>query len=127
MLSQLHPRIHLIQGKDPAYGGSDVIEDEAHFIKKVVNNDLRALTMVTKHFMSEHKKGVIRSYRQKSRWRSFVVLGGRSSRESKNACGEVNRGSDDFGVSKSLLGEIPGVVIGESGGETFGDDEGAVW
>ncbi|GJX11739.1 hypothetical protein Tco_0201598 [Tanacetum coccineum] len=38
--------------------------------------------------------------------------------------GEVNRGREDFGVSKSLLGEIPGVVIGESGGETFGDDEG---
>ncbi|GJV94133.1 hypothetical protein Tco_1541946 [Tanacetum coccineum] len=36
--------------------------------------------------------------------------------------GEVNRGGDDFGVSKSLLGEIPGVVIGESGGETFRDD-----
>ncbi|GJT62240.1 hypothetical protein Tco_1005773, partial [Tanacetum coccineum] len=25
-------------------------------------------------------------------------------------------------VSKSLLGEIPGVVIGKSGDETFGDD-----
>ncbi|GKE65437.1 hypothetical protein Tco_1519598, partial [Tanacetum coccineum] len=41
--------------------------------------------------------------------------------------GEVNRGGDDFGVSKSLLGEIPEVEIGDSGGETFGDDEGAVW
>ncbi|GKC52091.1 hypothetical protein Tco_1074836, partial [Tanacetum coccineum] len=41
--------------------------------------------------------------------------------------GEVNGGGDDFGVSKSLLGEIPGVVIGESGGEIFGDDGGAVW
>ncbi|GJU66377.1 hypothetical protein Tco_1252636 [Tanacetum coccineum] len=89
----------------------------------------------------------------------FVVLGGRSSRESKNACGEVggvknmsltgskfmvrgeeclegcvgagggevNKGGDDFGVSKSLLGEILRVVIGESGGEIFGDDGGAVW
>ncbi|GJR48888.1 hypothetical protein Tco_1316991 [Tanacetum coccineum] len=89
----------------------------------------------------------------------FVVLGGRSSRESKNTCrevggvekisstgskfmvrgeeclegyvgaggGEVNRGGDDFGVRKSLLGEIPGVVIGESGGEIFGDDGGTVW
>ncbi|GJY32006.1 hypothetical protein Tco_0415501 [Tanacetum coccineum] len=89
----------------------------------------------------------------------FVVLGGRSSRESKNACGEVgvvekmssigskfmvrgeeclegcvgagggevNRGGEDFRVSKSLLGEILGVVIGESGGETFRDDGGAIW
>ncbi|GJT15264.1 hypothetical protein Tco_0873970 [Tanacetum coccineum] len=80
-----------------------------------------------------------------------MVLGGRSSRESKNTyrevgvvkkmsstrskfmvkgeeclegCvgaggGEVNGGGDDFGVSKSLLSEILGVVIGESGGETF--------
>ncbi|GKD71049.1 hypothetical protein Tco_1325139 [Tanacetum coccineum] len=59
--------------------------------------------------------------------RGFVVLGGRSSRESKNVCGEVNGGGDDFGVSKSLLGEISDVAIGESGGETFGDDGGAVW
>ncbi|GKB16970.1 hypothetical protein Tco_0850893, partial [Tanacetum coccineum] len=41
--------------------------------------------------------------------------------------GEVNEGGDNFGVSKSLLGEIPSVVIGESGGETFGDDGGAVF
>ncbi|GKE84125.1 hypothetical protein Tco_0274630 [Tanacetum coccineum] len=40
--------------------------------------------------------------------------------------GEVNGGGDDFGVSKSLLGEILGVVIGEHGGETFGVDGGAV-
>ncbi|GJX75232.1 hypothetical protein Tco_0313827 [Tanacetum coccineum] len=41
--------------------------------------------------------------------------------------GEVNGGGDDFGVSKSLLGEIPRVVIVESGGETFKVDGGAVW
>ncbi|GJS77594.1 hypothetical protein Tco_0727475 [Tanacetum coccineum] len=41
--------------------------------------------------------------------------------------GEVNRSRDDFRVSKSLLGEILGVVIGESGGNIFGDDGGAVW
>ncbi|GJW35261.1 hypothetical protein Tco_0058181 [Tanacetum coccineum] len=89
----------------------------------------------------------------------FMVLGGWSSRESKNACGEVggvekmsstgskfmvrgkeclegcvgagggevNGGGNDFGVSKSLLGEIPGVVIGESDGEIFRDDGGAIW
>ncbi|GJS13422.1 hypothetical protein Tco_0407894 [Tanacetum coccineum] len=41
--------------------------------------------------------------------------------------GEVKGGRDDFRVIKSLLGEIPGVVIGESGGETFGVDGGAIW
>ncbi|GKB07639.1 hypothetical protein Tco_0835923 [Tanacetum coccineum] len=88
----------------------------------------------------------------------FVVLGGKSLRESKNTCGEVgwvekmssmgskfmvrgeeclegcvgagggeiNGGGDDFRVSKSLLGEIPGVVIGENGGETFRVDGGIV-
>ncbi|GKC74349.1 hypothetical protein Tco_1120232, partial [Tanacetum coccineum] len=53
----------------------------------------------------------------------FVVLGGRSSIGAGG--GEVKGGGDDFGVSKILLGEIPRVIIGESGGETFGDDEGA--
>ncbi|GJU06436.1 hypothetical protein Tco_1122866 [Tanacetum coccineum] len=88
----------------------------------------------------------------------LVVRGGRSSRKSKRAYGEVggvekisstgsklmvrgkeclegcvgasrgevSGGGDDFRVSKSLLGEIPEVVIGESSEETFGDDGGAV-
>ncbi|GJY26061.1 hypothetical protein Tco_0400787 [Tanacetum coccineum] len=108
--------------------------------------------------MSEHRKGVIRSY---GRGGSMDGRGGggRSSRESNNACREVggvekmssteskcmvrgeeclegyvgaggrevNGGGEDLGVSKSLLGEIPCVVIGESGRETFRDDGGAVW
>nr|GFA27283.1 hypothetical protein [Tanacetum cinerariifolium]GFA32458.1 hypothetical protein [Tanacetum cinerariifolium] len=41
--------------------------------------------------------------------------------------GEVKGGGVDFGVSKSLLGEIPRVMIGESGEETFGFNGGAVW
>ncbi|GJV25314.1 hypothetical protein Tco_1378009 [Tanacetum coccineum] len=89
---------------------------------------------------------------------SMVERGGRSSKESNNACeevggvekisstrsklmvcseeclegcvgaggGEVSGGGDDFKVSKSLLGEIPGVMIGESGGEAFGEDGGAI-
>nr|GFB66373.1 hypothetical protein [Tanacetum cinerariifolium] len=84
-----------------------------------------------------------------------MILGGRSSRESKNAWGkvggvkkmsltgskfmvrgekclegcvgagggEVNGCGYDFEVRKILLGEIPGVVIGESSG----DDRGVVW
>ncbi|GJR37025.1 hypothetical protein Tco_1212709 [Tanacetum coccineum] len=54
----------------------------------------------------------------------FMVLGG--GKECLEGCvgavgGEVNGGGDEFGVSKSLLGEIPRVVIGESGGVIFGD------
>nr|GFB60399.1 hypothetical protein [Tanacetum cinerariifolium] len=122
----------------------NVIEDDSYFITKVVDNDLGALEMFAKHFMGGG---------------GLVVLGGRSSRESKRVCeevggvekisstgsklmvrgddclegcvgasgGEVSRGGDDFGVSKSLLGEILEVVIGESSEETFGDDEGAIW
>ncbi|GJU79114.1 hypothetical protein Tco_1276184 [Tanacetum coccineum] len=57
----------------------------------------------------------------------FMVRGEECLEGCVGACrGEVNRGRDDFGVSKSLLGEIPRVVIGESGGEVFGDDGGAV-
>ncbi|GJX33953.1 hypothetical protein Tco_0245510 [Tanacetum coccineum] len=33
--------------------------------------------------------------------------------------GEVKGGGDDFGVSMTLLGEIPGVIMGKSSGETF--------
>ncbi|GJV32311.1 hypothetical protein Tco_1392711 [Tanacetum coccineum] len=36
--------------------------------------------------------------------------------------GKVNEGGDDFGVSKSLAGKIPGVVTGESGEKIFEDD-----
>ncbi|GKE19764.1 hypothetical protein Tco_1431276, partial [Tanacetum coccineum] len=125
----------------------NVIEDESHFVMKVVDNDLGALAM--RLIDSNDGRG----------GEGFVALGGRSSRESKSTCGEVggvekmsstgstlmvrgkeclegcvgagggevNGGEDDFGVSKSLIGDIPGVVIGESDGETFGDDGGAVW
>ncbi|GJW07279.1 hypothetical protein Tco_1569702 [Tanacetum coccineum] len=41
--------------------------------------------------------------------------------------GEVSGCGDDFGVSKNFLGEILRVVISEGGGETFGDDGGAIW
>ncbi|GKE59820.1 hypothetical protein Tco_1510187 [Tanacetum coccineum] len=36
--------------------------------------------------------------------------------------GEVKGGGVDFGVTNSLLGEIPGENTGESGGEEFGVD-----
>ncbi|GJZ73134.1 hypothetical protein Tco_0637280 [Tanacetum coccineum] len=105
--------------------------------------------------MGEHRKGLLGSRGGRcSGGRGFVVLGGRSSRESRNVCGkvggvkkmsstgskfmirsdeclkccvgasggEVNEGGDDFRVSKSLVGNIPGVVTGESGGKIFKDD-----
>nr|GEV15556.1 hypothetical protein [Tanacetum cinerariifolium] len=137
----------------------NVIEDESYFITKIIDNDLGALAMFAKHFMGEHRKGRSIDSNDGQGGRGFLVLGGWSSRESKNVCGEVggvekmrstgsklmvrgeeclegcvgsNRGEvsgggDDFEVRKSLLGEIPKVVIGEGGGETFRDDERAVW
>ncbi|GKB98640.1 hypothetical protein Tco_0984777 [Tanacetum coccineum] len=138
----------------------NVIEDESNFFMKVVDNDSGALAMFAKYFMGEHRKGVHSIDLNDGRGRGgLVVRGGRSSKKSKRAYGEVggvekirstgsklmvrgeeclegcvgasrgevSGGGDDFGVSKSLLGEILGVVIGESGGETFGDDGGAVW
>ncbi|GKB04031.1 hypothetical protein Tco_0832174 [Tanacetum coccineum] len=57
--------------------------------------------------------------------------GSRGSRAGKGGVGadgeEVKGGGIEFGVSKSLLGEIPRVAIGEGGGEPFRDDRGAVW
>ncbi|GJX43079.1 hypothetical protein Tco_0917263 [Tanacetum coccineum] len=41
--------------------------------------------------------------------------------------GEVKGGGVNFGVTKSLLGEIPGESTEESGGEEFGVEGGAVW
>ncbi|GKG18544.1 hypothetical protein Tco_0372842, partial [Tanacetum coccineum] len=37
--------------------------------------------------------------------------------------GEVMGGGDDFGVSRSLLGEIPGEIMGEKVGEECGGEE----
>ncbi|GJW38101.1 hypothetical protein Tco_0063946 [Tanacetum coccineum] len=39
--------------------------------------------------------------------------------------GEVKGGGVDFGVSRTLLGEIHGDIMGESGGEAFGVNGGA--
>ncbi|GKB66011.1 hypothetical protein Tco_0927423 [Tanacetum coccineum] len=40
--------------------------------------------------------------------------------------GEVNGGGVNFGISRTLLSEIPEEIMGESGGEVFGVDRGAV-
>ncbi|GJR76490.1 hypothetical protein Tco_0088855 [Tanacetum coccineum] len=54
-----------------------MIEGESHFITKVVDSDLGALTMFVKQFMGEHRKGVFRP-------EAKDVMG----KGSKNVCGE---------------------------------------
>ncbi|GKE65381.1 hypothetical protein Tco_1519542 [Tanacetum coccineum] len=88
--------------------------------------------------MGEHRKGVVRPKRQKLWLQRFEggsklwrVCGFRRGEECLEGYvgaggGEVNRGGDDFRVSKSLLCEISRVAIGESGGETFRVDGRAV-
>ncbi|GKB31508.1 hypothetical protein Tco_0870909 [Tanacetum coccineum] len=109
----------------------NVIEDESNFFMKVVDNDSGALALFAKHFMGEHRKGHSIDLNDGRGRGGLVVRGGRSSKKSKRAYGEVGGvekiRSTGLGCEQSLLGEILGVVIGESGGETFGDDGGAVW
>ena len=45
----------------------NVIEDEANFPLKVLDQELGPLTMFTIHLMSEHWKRIVRSQRRK-RW-----------------------------------------------------------
>ncbi|GKB40385.1 reverse transcriptase domain-containing protein [Tanacetum coccineum] len=107
----------------------NVIEDESHFITKVVDNDLGAL----RRLHGQKRRGLISKCSIDSndgRGRGgLVVLGGEECLEGYVGVGggEVSGGGDDFEVSKSLHGEIFRVVIGEGGGETFGDDGGPVW
>ncbi|GJX74556.1 hypothetical protein Tco_0313151 [Tanacetum coccineum] len=112
----------------------NVIEDEPHFFMEIVDNDLHALTMITKHFMSKHWKWIIGSQRQKLWWQSGggLVIHGANGEDYLDGYdgaggGEFKGGGVDLGVVNSLLGEIPGDVMGERGGDTIGVDGGAVW
>ncbi|GKA40325.1 hypothetical protein Tco_0732918 [Tanacetum coccineum] len=125
----------------------NVIEDESHFIMKALEAE-DVVAMVGEEAPWPEEEGVdlpsVRLIRMMVKVEEDLVLGGRSSRESKSACGEVggvekmsstgsklmvigeeclegcvsagggevSGGGDDFGVSKSLLGEILGVMIG---------------
>nr|GEV23021.1 hypothetical protein [Tanacetum cinerariifolium] len=131
-----------------------MVEDEPYFFTEIVDNDLCAVTLITKHFMSEHKKGIIRSQWWKLWWKMWKrgSMAGRGSGDVRgvekisstgskliaigedclDGCdctggGEVNGGGVVLGVFKTLLGEINGEVIGERGRETIEVDGGAFW
>nr|GEX59511.1 hypothetical protein [Tanacetum cinerariifolium] len=114
----------------------NVIKDESHFITKIVDNDLGVLAMFAKHFMggryskeSKNACGEVGGVKKMSSTRSKLMVRGEECLEGCVGAGggEVNGGGDDFRVSKSLLGEIPEVVISKSDRETFGDDGEVVW
>ncbi|GJX36017.1 hypothetical protein Tco_0247574 [Tanacetum coccineum] len=101
----------------------NVIEDEPYFLTEIIDNDLRALTMITKNFMSEHEKEIIGS-----QWWKLMARGEDCLNGCDGAGGrEVNGREVDLGMFKSLLGEIPGDVMGERGGDTIGVDGGTIW
>nr|GEY62169.1 hypothetical protein [Tanacetum cinerariifolium] len=132
-----------------------MIEDEPHFFTKIINNDLRALAMITRNFIGEHENGLLGlkggsccgkcgrggsmagkgsgglakhsiELNEGLSGGGLVVHRGKSSRESKNSGGEVLRSGVDLGVIKSSSGEIPGKTMGVGGGDMMGLGEGPV-
>ncbi|GJV02839.1 hypothetical protein Tco_1336408 [Tanacetum coccineum] len=87
-----------------------VIEDDLHFFKEIVDNDLRRRggSMV----------GSGEGWLSKSLIESNDGRGGGELvvHEDGSGGGEVNGRGVVLGVFKSLLGEIPGDVMGERGG-----------
>ncbi|GKC42585.1 hypothetical protein Tco_1060307 [Tanacetum coccineum] len=114
----------------------DVIEDEPHFITKIVDNDLLAKVVVA-------MVGELVSWREEARigcgemggvekissiGSKFMVDG----EDCLDGCdgaggGEVKGGGVDLGVIKSFSGEIPGETMGESGGDIIRLGGGPVW
>ncbi|GKB86996.1 hypothetical protein Tco_0959268 [Tanacetum coccineum] len=96
----------------------DVIENELHLIPEIVNNNL----------------GEVGGVENKSSLGSMLMANGE---ECLDGCfraggGEVMGGGVDFGVSRSLLGEILREIMGDKVGEEYGREEfrvdgGAVW
>ncbi|GJZ77232.1 hypothetical protein Tco_0641904, partial [Tanacetum coccineum] len=99
----------------------NVIEDESHFVMKVVDNDLGGRSS----WESKSACGEVGEVENMSSMGSKLMVRGEEFLEGCVGVsgGEVSGSGDNFEVSKSLLGEIPRVVIG---GETFGDDGGAL-
>ncbi|GJT82043.1 hypothetical protein Tco_1056385 [Tanacetum coccineum] len=90
----------------------NVIEDEPYFFMKVVDNDLSVLTMFIKNLMSEPREGIIRTKVEEEEDWWFLEVDLQGCRRMVGAGGgEVKRGGVDFGVVKSLIGEIPEDVI----------------
>ncbi|GKA55924.1 hypothetical protein Tco_0754996, partial [Tanacetum coccineum] len=52
----------------------NVVDDEPHFFTEVIDNHLRALTMITKHFMSERRKWIVGSKWKKLWWQRVAVV-----------------------------------------------------
>ncbi|GKB55550.1 hypothetical protein Tco_0906303 [Tanacetum coccineum] len=105
----------------------NVIEDEPHFFTEIVDNDLRALAMITKHFMRKGGGWLAKHLIVSNMGLGgggLVVHGVKSSRESKN--GEVIGSGVELGVIKSSSGEIPGETIGKRGGDMMGLSGGPV-
>nr|GEU48710.1 hypothetical protein [Tanacetum cinerariifolium] len=108
----------------------DVIENESHLILEIVDNNLGMLVMFTKHFIGGNgRRGgfiarICRGSLAKRLIESNDSLGGGSGKECLDGWigaggGKFKGGGVDFRVSKTLLGEIPGDIMGESGGEAF--------
>ncbi|GJZ09294.1 hypothetical protein Tco_0543577 [Tanacetum coccineum] len=89
------------------------------FIARIGGGSLAKLSMESNHDLG----GV----ENKSSVGSKFVASGEECLDSflRAAGGEVKGGGVDFGVSRTLLGEIPRDIMGESGGETFRVDGGA--
>ncbi|GKD27758.1 hypothetical protein Tco_1233972, partial [Tanacetum coccineum] len=105
----------------------DVIENESYLIPEIIDNNLGGSIAgigrgsLAKRSM-ESNDGLVAG--------GFVVFTA-SGEECLDGWvgadgGEVKGGGVDFEVSKILLGEIPGEIIRESGGEVFWVDGGAV-
>nr|GEW12753.1 hypothetical protein [Tanacetum cinerariifolium] len=129
----------------------NVIENESHLIAEIVDDDLSSLAMLTKHFLRwQWRQWKFHSWNGGGKVGSmggmgggsfsirsmesndgrggggFVVVGGRSSKELRNACGEV-RGVENKSSKGSKLmasGEVclDGCVRAEGGEVNGGGD-----
>ncbi|GJU70164.1 hypothetical protein Tco_1256423 [Tanacetum coccineum] len=110
----------------------NVIEDEPHLFMEIVDNDLHALTMITKHFVSERGKGIIRSQCRSCGGNSgrggsmsgrgggwlakcSIVLNEGVGGGGLVVRGEVIGSGVELGVIKSSSDEIPSETMGERG------------
>ncbi|GJV14759.1 hypothetical protein Tco_1360082 [Tanacetum coccineum] len=119
-----------------------MIENELHLIPEIVNNNLGGKVEVGLIILEEDEKkleivvamrveeslGEVRGVENKSSMGSMLMAKGEECLDGWVGAGrgEVKGGGVNFGVTKSLLGEIPMENTGESGGEELGVDGWAV-